>query len=320
MSAPSTTTSRTSAPTLPPGKVPVTTPLPPVRKRLHAILDTRAEDEAVLQSAERRFFVRYDAWTFPQIRALLDDPAQAMLLSDAARAMFVDDKPELPVHTGTLWLLAHVLGRQVLDRVEKQLVLGQQPGAPALLDEERQILAKWGLTVDDALLALAEYHERIFDAAFPGSEERPSDALLACFACFSAGMLHFLPPTDATAPGPNERTLGDPLNAEPDGWLFFAFAEFAWQAARVRTGRSAYWLALAQHFAAMQEVYTWTYGPSIGPRNPGSYARWRRRACAPIPMRDMLALSARYRARYGTPDPLAKRLAYNALRSFRDGR
>lgn len=298
----------------------VTRPLAAVASPLLALLDARAADELVLRSSERRFFVRYDAWTFPALRAVLEDPAQVKKLSPAARRLFVDDMPPFEHPAGVFTLLAHVLGRQVLDRMEKFCTGGEMPAVPDLLDEERQILAKWGLTLDRALLAMAEYHERIFDAAFPAKDDRPSLALEGCIACFSAGMLHFVPAKTAPAKGSSERTIGDPLNAEPDGWLYFAFAEFAWQAARVRTERSGYWLALAQHFAAMEEVYAWTYGPAIGPRDAGSYARWRRRAGDPVAMREMLELSALYRAKYPTSDALAKRLAYNALRAFRDKR
>jgi hypothetical protein len=185
------------------------------------------------------------------------------------------------------------------------------------------VLANWNLSLDAALVGMAEYNERIFDAAYPapnGDLEQPSYALELAFACFSSGALCFLPAKEAPSPGLNERSLSDPLNAEPDGWLFFAFAEFAWQAARVRTGRSSFWFALAQHFAAMQEVYTWTYGPAVGPRSAGGYARWRRRDGATIPMGEMLELTALYRERYKDRESLAKRLAYNALRSFKDKR
>ncbi|MBI5363245.1 MAG: hypothetical protein HZA53_08705 [Planctomycetes bacterium] len=285
------------------------------------LLEARAADARVVAHADRRFFTRYDAWTFPGVRAALEDPKVRGALSPAAKRLFVERMPELTAQVGLFELGARCLGRAVNDRVEKFCAGGELPAAPELLDHEREVLESWHLDLDHALIALAEYQERIFDATFPPHAELPSGDLETAFMAFASGALAYLPPpAPPNPPRPSERNLQDALNCEPDGWLFYAFAEFAWNASRVRTGRAAYWFALAQLFAALQEVHAWTYGPAIGPRSTSSYGRWRRRACEPIALGEIEALVLVYRKQYGDRAALAKRLAYNALRAFKDKR
>lgn len=296
------------------------TAVPSIVSPVVTLLDARSNDERVLSSAERRFFVRYDAWTFAEIRAGLDDPKTSAALCPAAKRLFLERMPECNFPPGLFGLVAAVLGRAVLDRVERYCDAGELPAVPELLEHEEQILRAAHLDLDRAIVRLAEYQERIFDGAFPPSGGLPSLDLEFVFARFTSGALGFLPPPPARPGRPVERTFADALNCEPDGWLFHAFAEFAWNAARVRTGRSAYWLALAQHFAALQEVWAWTYGPAIGARSRADYGRWRRRAGEPIPLAEIQALTAVYRKAYPTREALAQRLAWNALRAFKDRR
>lgn len=285
-----------------------------------ALLQSRALDERVLASSERRFFVRYDAWTFPELRAALDDPKTTTALGIEAKRLFLERMPECPFPPSLFGLVAAVLGRAVLDRVERYCDAGELPAAPELLEHEEQVLRAHHLDLDRAIVRMAEYQERIFDRVYPPSGDLPSLDLELVFARFASGALGFLPPPPAAPRRPIERTLADALNCEPDGWLFHTFAEFAWNAARVRTGRSAYWLALAQHFAALQEVWAWTYGPAIGARSRADYGRWRRRAGEPIPLAEIQALTSVYRTAYPTRETLAQRLAWNALRAFKDRR
>ncbi|MBK7877152.1 MAG: hypothetical protein IPJ77_15645 [Planctomycetes bacterium] len=284
------------------------------------LLDARAADPRVLGHAERRIFVRYDAWTFPVLRKALDDPKTKAALSPAAQRLFLERMPECPFAPGLFALVADVLGRGVLDRVERYCDAGELPAVPELLEHEEELLRAEHLDLDRAIVRMAEYQERIFDAAYPPDGDRPSLGLELAFANFASGALGFLPPPPAPLKRPTERSIEDALNCEPDGWLFHAFAEFAWNAARVRTGRSAYWLALAQQWAALQEVWAWTYGPAIGARSRADYGRWRRRAGEPIPLAEIQALTEVYRQAYPTREALAQRLAWNALRAFKDRR
>jgi hypothetical protein len=256
--------------------------------------------------SERRFLVQFDAWTRPDLRLLIGDRKRTADLSEGAKELFVHRCPQLDDAAATM---------------------GQIPGLVMLLEDRTQNRVYWGRgrlgadgdrlsTVmrsqslnDDLIDELASYQEKIFDQSYPlRGGEVLAQGLLRAFALFAAGRLRFL-----SYPDPDPvHGLGSVLNAEPEGAMFFAFAEFALEAARVRPRRAAYWQELATLFAALQEVFCFAYGPPVGPRRFDSYSRNALNQGCSVDLATLERLIGHYKKWYSKADKLNARLNANA--------
>jgi hypothetical protein len=297
------------------------------------LLEERTRNKKVLASPERKFFVRYDAWTNPQIRRFLDDAGNREKLSPLAQRFYLTEMPKIEFDIRLCEVLATILSLATLERRDA-LLDGRTPSDEPTLSAAQIAWIRTkafpappakGKEFARAIEALADYQERIFEVFYPakspgrGKPKLPSQDLDEVFGGFAAGRYHFVRAVRNAQQAANGARGGpDLLNAEPDSWLFTAFAEFSWHAARVYKPRAAYWLWMAQLFAALDEVYCSIYGPVIGPRTSTSYLRVNRRRDAQLSDQRIAELVQSYRSRFTDLESLGRKMALNAASMLAD--
>lgn len=90
------------------------------------------------------------------------------------------------------------------------------------------------------------------------------------FDAFSAGALAMHSSLEFLAPARTEPDLPEPFGAryEPDGALFFTWAEFAFVAIQQGFDRDDRWLRTLPHLIRAQHVFVWAYGETDENGNP----------------------------------------------------
>lgn len=310
------TSARTpQAPAAPPAASPNSLAQDRILADIAATLEARAGAPELLDSYERRFFARYDAWTTPSVRRFLASEANLARLTHSTRDFYTLGMPKLEV-VETIAMLASLLPLAVFARVECLRKRKVWPRDLEMPDYVPPAVASKYRCVAEVVRELADYQKAIFDRFFqPEPDGSPPRDLQIAFALFASGRLRFVP---TIAPGTRAASpMAGELNAEPDSTMFFAFAEFAWRAAGLGGADQEYWRKLARWFTGLQDVFLWTYARPLGRRDPDGFLRAFRRSGDPLPLDQILAHLDDY-ARFETHEALEMQMAYNAFCAYRD--
>jgi hypothetical protein len=221
----------------------------------HAIKDLLNQRGKLVQKVahrhDRSFFFRYDAWSQSILARALANPQIKESLSKEAKRLFYADMqgvsdPPFEAYESTSKDLTTIFKCRAHDyHAGNRAVdfLSYLPDRNAFLGN---------------IAVIAKFQERLFESSFPGCMDPKSTAftdLRDAFVRFALGELHVDVPANSKYPAGVSA-----LNAEPDSFMFFAFAELAICASRVRSQKREFWFALARTFAGLVEPYTRVYG------------------------------------------------------------
>lgn len=248
--------------------------------KYQALLDARATEPFEKYREERRFFLRFDAWTNASVAEWLvgrDHETFGTSLCDEARQLFVNGMPD-PFRDGSfvfddpsglthlaekLYGVALSRGHALPDGGRLRHDLGDRDVELAFLRPAKSL--------KQAIRRVATFLRAIF-APLDGPAAAPHAGLTrleVAFALFASGHLHFLPKDEKDS----IKTL---LNCEPDSGFFFCFAEFALRACKAVPDQARYWFPIARLFVALEDAFLETYGPQVGPHSFSKYQREKR--------------------------------------------
>lgn len=256
----------------------------------------------------QRMFVQYDAWCDPRLRRWLDVPENFEHLSEPAYRLFVMPRNRLPeLGQDTLLLAFTLFVSRPFDRAR---TLGHGGSYPTKVKPRHDRFKQVGANAAECrrvIRELAEYQRAIFELSYPTRGERPDRGLELAIAWFASGRLQIDDPGSEW------------MNAEPDSWFFFCFAEFCLQAA-VREAKvvDPWWLRLGAVFASMQEFFRVRYhdrGKSLLRESYHDDCYDGSRAIPDGVLRRRIEAVA---AACPTPDALAEFVAWNAYFAFFD--
>ena len=260
-----------------------------IRDNLRARLAAAEKDQS--KKPARRFFLRYDALTIATVVENHGDVVHGY--------QELEELLELP---------SVPFDRDVFDVMRIKLVLDILTRAGCYKQGKQYQSSYWdatkaGVELTPGVKSVADYQMEIFRA-------HPPAKLEAFFTDFAVGELRYAKPL---TPGYLS------FNAEPDGALFFAFAEFALLASDTAHGaldRST-WARLFQRFVMLEEVYVAAYGPRVAPWDWSAYSLDKCGDCPrPLTEEELEELEAHYAGLEWSE--IVWRHASNSYCAFRD--
>lgn len=215
----------------------------------------------------RRFFLKYDVLTTPASIEYLNDTEAYEPPESALVRAFLERRPRADFPGDLLMRMAEHLQAQIFRRTWAYFTLQSDHTLHDFRpDVKYHHLSDFSYA--DAVRQLSAYQLEVFRELDGGAAGSPlSEQLREAFALFANGALKY--EIENATDGPEDPDF----NGEPDSALFFTFAEFAQDAARLHPQEQLFWTGFAKELVGLQEVFGLRYRFAGDPREWGSYAR-----------------------------------------------